>query len=280
MQETTLMHLEGLAGQGRAATVSMGSPAALVRRQARAAFQRVQWRGTGVRSEDLRAFAELIDEAERRRVERQAPLRREEFDELAERIRLSWPEEGRPHRDYHRLIVRASQSLPLEEAVSASVPAPVENTRPWHELPDCPAVLAAEAAEAGEYRRRELGVHRSCAWNLFAEALQSVPKAVPGTLTRALKRRTINTVEGAGRTIPELAEAGVRRMTVTDLEPPELALLAPFRIQNVDFDKAERVFAVLADHIRYADRLWHSAVNIAARPASSVAGVIEQHHDP
>lgn len=267
VQETTLLNLEGLRNRDESPTRfgATVSPVNLVRAQAKSALQRTQWRGTGVRSEDLRAFAILVDAAAEKSRALGRSVTPAEFDDLADGIRLRWPDGNRPQMHFQRTI--SARWVPIDTAVDLPSPALQPDELRWSDLPDAAAVLAAEASAIGQHRRQEYGVNPANAWNLFAEAIGEVPKVESGILTRTQKRKAEFTVEESGIPVSKLAEEGVERGRSASLRPAVDALLTPFRNAHSDrgCDCAPAIFETLASHPMYATRLWASALSIASR---------------
>lgn len=249
----------------------------LHRNTTRALGQRLQFPNS--RHTDVKATAILQDREQAfRNAHRRAPSR-EEYDTIAEEVRLSFPAGQRPHIGFQRQNhAQVSLDSPLsgdgDTTLADTLEAPTPN------LGDTGLIGGGLGERLDSYeqaiadwgitpikergarpKREEYGFANSNVWGQLAAASSAeLPLPAAGTLTstaQATLRRTIRSTPGG---VPKLA----RDYLNGDASEAEAApLFAPFG--NLEPAARDRVAVLFTDHPEVADRLWGSAVREAGR---------------
>ena len=222
---------------------------------------------------DARARRRFDQRSNELAVELGRSLTQREQQELAEEIRRSYPENNRPHPDFHldnrsRVVGYGTDSSEIDPVRADRHYGP---SSPFTALPDDdeppPGSARARAEEilAGGGRAAQLSA-KSFAWSLVAER-SGAPHPRPASISEYTAAKIRKSVGGAGGAV------AVARAIRTGNPPPrevQEALFKPFG-DDGELDEQQRgaVVDLITSHAGYGDDLWDAGVlastNLIAR---------------
>lgn len=206
---------------------------------------------------DLTALTKYLKTREAFETKYGRQMTRVEEDELADKIRASFPPGKRPIDKFHRAIsdkqiasldaAREEGSF-IEPSTADATPAPEAHAS------DEAAHDALDIIDAGG-RGASTAAARNV-WEVVASEHQA-PSAVPNHLSTAQAKRVRDRMQAAGGISAVLARYGEGAETDEDMD----ALMAPFGGHGKNgADGAELVVATLERHPQFADGIWDKAV--------------------